>query len=185
MGRSCMAVVLLRMASKAQMLLLLLLVVCRMEWGWAFEFTVGGDMGWAIPPANDTDMYNQWASKNRFQVGDTLHFKYKKDSVMVVSDTDYDMCNSSHPLFYYNNGKTDFKISQSGLLYFISGVSGHCEKGQKMIIKVLSGPASPSPGGSPSTPSPPGSNADVAGLLPTSATLCSLAASVLVALVAQ
>ena len=64
-------------------------------------------------------------------------FKYKKDSVLVVTEEEYEKCHSVHPIFFSNNGGTVFKFDQPGLFYFISGVAGHCERGQKMIIKVL------------------------------------------------
>ncbi|KAK1294951.1 Early nodulin-like protein 1 [Acorus calamus] len=56
---------------------------------------------------------------------------------MVVSERDYDKCISTHPTFFSNNGNTMFAFNQSGDYYFISGISGHCQRGQKMIIKVL------------------------------------------------
>ena len=66
---------------------------------------------------------------------------------MVVTDEEYDKCKSSYPVFFSNNGDTDFKLDRPGLFYFISGVAGHCERGLKMIIKVLeleNPPAQPS-----------------------------------------
>lgn len=71
-------------------------------------------------------------------------FTYKKDSVMEVNEEGYEKCRSSHPLFYSNNGDTTFTLDRPGLFYFVSGVLGHCERGQKMIIKVLE-PESPPP----------------------------------------
>ncbi|KAK1290740.1 Early nodulin-like protein 1 [Acorus calamus] len=124
----------------------------------SFEFEVGDATGWVIPPANDTDFYNKWASKNRFKVGDTINFKYKKDSVMSVSEIDYDQCVSTHPMFFSNSGDTDFPLDNSGAFYFISGASGHCQKGQKLIIKVLGGGHSPPSGSPPSPPSGGGGN---------------------------
>ncbi|KAK2663561.1 hypothetical protein Ddye_002135 [Dipteronia dyeriana] len=108
------------------------------------EFEVGGDDGWVVPKkSKDGDqMYNQWASKNRFKIDDKLHFKYNKDSVIVVTEDEYKKCRSSHPIFFSNNGDTVFTLEQPGLFYFISGVGGHCERGMKMIIKVLE-PESP------------------------------------------
>ncbi|XWS37198.1 hypothetical protein CRYUN_Cryun19dG0022500 [Craigia yunnanensis] len=100
------------------------------------EYEVNGNDGW-IAPKHDNQIYNKWASKNRFKVDDTIHFKYKKDSVLVVTEEEYDKCQPSHPQFFSNNGDTVFKLDRSGLFYFISGVTGHCQKGQKMIIKVL------------------------------------------------
>ncbi|VVB00821.1 unnamed protein product [Arabis nemorensis] len=99
----------------------------------------GGANGWIIPnSSNHEDVFDQWASKNRFKIGDTIRFKYKKDSVLVVSEEEYKKCQTTKPEFYSNKGgDTVFKLNRHGLFYFISGVSGHCEKGQKMIIKVM------------------------------------------------
>ncbi|XP_008805856.1 early nodulin-like protein 1 [Phoenix dactylifera] len=130
---------------------LLLTLLFSMLHSNAFDFEVGDEEGWAVPPSRNTKLYNHWASRNRFQVGDTIHFKYKKDSVMEVSEEDYEHCRSSHPIFFSNDGRTEFDLDHSGTLYFISGAAGHCERGQKMIIKVLSHPHSEGPSGSQSS----------------------------------
>ncbi|KAB2633676.1 mavicyanin-like [Pyrus ussuriensis x Pyrus communis] len=106
------------------------------------KFEVGGKSGWEVPKSKSQQMYNEWASKNRFKVDDTLSFNYTKDSVVVVTKDEYEKCHSAHPIFFSNNGATTFTLDRPGLFYFISGVAGHCERGQKMIIKVLE-PASP------------------------------------------
>lgn len=36
------------------------------------EFRVGERNGWVVPPANETKLYNEWASKERFIIGDTI-----------------------------------------------------------------------------------------------------------------
>ncbi|KAF8408357.1 hypothetical protein HHK36_007506 [Tetracentron sinense] len=113
----------------------------------SFEFEVGETKGWVVPPANDSKLYNDWASENRFRIGDTLRFKYAKDSVMVVIESDYKRCNSTRPVFFSNTGNTIFKLDRWGLFYFISGASGHCEKGQRMIVKVMAPEESSSGGG--------------------------------------
>uniref|UniRef100_A0ACD5Y3V5 Uncharacterized protein n=1 Tax=Avena sativa TaxID=4498 RepID=A0ACD5Y3V5_AVESA len=110
----------------------------------ATDFEVGADAGWIVPPAGQADTYNEWASKNRFLLGDSVHFKYKKDSVMLVTEEEYNKCASAHPIFFSNNGDTEVHLDRSGLFYFISGVTGHCERGQKMAIKVI-GPNAPPP----------------------------------------
>ncbi|XP_021761216.1 mavicyanin-like [Chenopodium quinoa] len=112
------------------------------------EFEVGESLtkGWEVPPLKRPQVYNDWAQKNRFKVNDTLHFKYKKDSVMVVSDAEYSKCGSSQPLFFANTGDTTFVLDRPGLFYFLSGVAGHCQRGQKMIIKVLDVESPPAPG---------------------------------------
>ncbi|KAI3726814.1 hypothetical protein L1987_66620 [Smallanthus sonchifolius] len=100
-------------------------------------FQVGGNKGWAIPPSNHTNQYNEWATRNRFSINDTLRFEYKKDSVLVVTKEEHEKCKSSHPIFSSDNGDISFVLNRSGFFYFISGVSDHCERGLKMIIKVL------------------------------------------------
>jgi len=37
------------------------------------EFEVGGKIGWVVPNSKDGDeMYNKWASQNRFKIDDTI-----------------------------------------------------------------------------------------------------------------
>lgn len=66
-----------------------------------------------------------------------LGFKYKKDSVMEVAKIDYNDCNSTRPSMFSNSGNTIFNLTRSGFFYFISGATGHCEKGQRMIVWVV------------------------------------------------
>ncbi|PKI79114.1 mavicyanin [Punica granatum] len=136
------------MASKSVsglFLITICVIVCCVS---CFEFEVGGPEGWVVPPANDSKLYNDWASENRFRVGDNIHFKYLKDSVMAVTEAEYKKCNSTRPAFFSNTGNTVYVFNHSGSFYFISGVSGHCEKGQRMIVKVMSSDESESGRGS-------------------------------------
>lgn len=80
---------------------------------------------------------------------------------MVVTESEYKKCRSMHPIFFSNNGRTEFKFDRAGLFYFISGVSGHCERGERMIIKIIAGPGAPPPEGkndSDSSAGPPSSS---------------------------
>ncbi|EOY02622.1 Early nodulin-like protein 21, partial [Theobroma cacao] len=104
----------------------------------SLEFQAGGSKGWVVPPENDTKIYNECASDNRFQIGDTTRFKFRKDSVMEVVEKDYKNCNSTQPKFFSNNGNSVFTLDHAGTFYFISGASGHCERGQRMIVRVMS-----------------------------------------------
>ncbi|XP_037489866.1 mavicyanin-like [Triticum dicoccoides] len=124
----------------------------------AADFEVGGDAGWVVPAAGDSSTYNDWASKNRFLVGDSVHFKYKADSVMEVTQEEYDKCGSTHPIFFSNNGDTEVRLDRPGPFYFVSGVTGHCERGQKMVVKVIGQNEPP-----PAPPAPP-SDAAPAGI---------------------
>lgn len=51
---------------------LIVLVVMNSSAGSATEFRVGDSEGWRKPGLNETTMYEQWAERNRFRVGDSL-----------------------------------------------------------------------------------------------------------------
>ncbi|EYU33616.1 hypothetical protein ABFS82_08G177400 [Erythranthe guttata] len=141
--------------------------------GHAFEFKVGGPTAsWKVPSddSNAASFYNQWAQKNRFQIGDTLLFVYNADvdSVLHVSKYDYESCNTESPAEKFADGHTVFKFNQSGPHYFISGVADHCRKNEKLVVVVMadrtgkhgSSAAPPSPPPSPeNVPVPPPSPA--------------------------
>ncbi|WOH02562.1 hypothetical protein DCAR_0521951 [Daucus carota subsp. sativus] len=104
----------------------------------AFNYYVGGKDGWSLNPSKS---FNDWASQNRFQVHDSLVFKYKNvtDSVLQVNQDDYNTCNTNNPI-----------LDHSGLFFFISGISENCNKGQKIIVLVMAPRhASPAPAPSP------------------------------------
>ncbi|GLT35186.1 hypothetical protein SLA2020_096590 [Shorea laevis] len=125
----------------------------------AYKFYVGGRDGWV---ANPKENYNHWAGRNRFQVNDTLFFRYKKgsDSVLVVSKEDYFSCNIKNPIKSLTDGNSEFKFDRSGPFFFISGHVNNCNKGQKLIVVVLAVrhkhhyPPLPSPSPSPPAMSP-------------------------------
>ncbi|KAK3158964.1 hypothetical protein QOZ80_2AG0143970 [Eleusine coracana subsp. coracana] len=100
-------------------------------------FSVGDEKGWTVPSGNGTESYNHWAKRNRFQVGDVLEFKYANDSVLRVSHDDYKQCSTEIPMSRFTDGDTKFAFDTFGPFYFISGVPGHCEAGQRMIARVM------------------------------------------------
>lgn len=55
-----------------------------------------------------------------------------------MTKRDYITCNTSSPIAAHSDGNTEVKLEHSGPYYFISGAQGHCEKGQKLIVVVLS-----------------------------------------------
>ncbi|KAH7860172.1 hypothetical protein Vadar_010159 [Vaccinium darrowii] len=124
----------------------------------AHQFSVGGKEGWVLNPSEN---YTHWAQRLRFQVNDTLLFKYDKgsNSVLVVTKEEYENCSTQNPIEKMDGGDSVFKFDRSGPFYFISGNETNCEKGQKLIIVVLAvrnkptSPPSTSPAGAPS-PSP-------------------------------
>ncbi|KAL5797538.1 hypothetical protein ACOSQ2_002358 [Xanthoceras sorbifolium] len=127
-----------------------------------YKFFVGGKDGWVVKPCEN---YNHWAERMRFQVNDTLYFKYKKgsDSVLVVTKDDYDSCNTKSPIQSLADGDSIFNFDHSGPYFFISGNADNCKKNQKLIVVVMAvrnkthhhqTPPSPSPSPLPSPPSP-------------------------------
>ncbi|XP_057795380.1 early nodulin-like protein 9 [Salvia miltiorrhiza] len=142
------------------LLSVLLLILQRCH---AFEFKVGGSQGWAVP--TDAALFNHWAEKARFQIGDSLLFVYSSDhdSVLHVSKEDYASCSADKPLDKFTDGHTVYKLDQSGPHYFISGVAENCHKNEKLIVVVMADRSnktaaapSPSEGMSPPSPAPAG-----------------------------
>ncbi|KAJ0251565.1 ENODL3 [Hirschfeldia incana] len=144
-----------------------LMIVMLMSSGFAigfsngYKFYVGGRDGWVLTPPED---YSHWSYRNRFQVNDTLYFKYPKgkDSVLEVSEEEFNTCNTTHPITSLSDGESLFVLSRSGPFFFISGNSENCLKGQKLPVKVMSAahhghsPRQPSPSPSPSPTLSPG-----------------------------
>ncbi|XP_065050159.1 early nodulin-like protein 4 [Musa acuminata AAA Group] len=133
----------------------------------AYIFDAGGRDGWVL---HSSESYGDWAKRNRFQVADTIVFKYEKgeDSVLVVSKQDYDAYDVSKPIQKLDGGDSVFKFDRSGPFYFISGTPGNCQRGQKLVVVVVmavrhcppissppSLPLSPPPVSSPASPPPP------------------------------
>ncbi|KAJ0046508.1 hypothetical protein Pint_04220 [Pistacia integerrima] len=78
-------------------------------------------VNWSVPSNNST--LNQWAEKNRFQIGDSLGKFY-----------------SLHRGSFGQNSqmaKLSSLSSQSGPFYFISGSKDNCLKSEKLIVVVL------------------------------------------------
>uniref|UniRef100_A0A7N0SXZ1 Phytocyanin domain-containing protein n=1 Tax=Kalanchoe fedtschenkoi TaxID=63787 RepID=A0A7N0SXZ1_KALFE len=144
-----------------------------------YKFIVGGSSGWTLNPA---ESYSHWAERNRFQVNDTLYFKYDKDrdSVIYVDEEDYKNCNPNNPLHKLEGGESVFQFGRSGPFFFITGNVTNCQHGQKLIVLVLavrppppsphvqppSTPPSPAPASTPPS-TPPAASAPT--LVPTSA----------------
>ncbi|CAI0409215.1 unnamed protein product [Linum tenue] len=131
----------------------------------ALSFDVGGKDGWVVKPS---ESYDHWAQRLRFQVNDSLVFKYKEgsDSVVQVKKEDYDSCDTSKKLKVMKSGTSVFSFPQSGPFYFISGNKKQCLAGQKLIVVVLAvrsppktptAPPSPAPALPPTASQPPSS----------------------------
>ncbi|CAL4952210.1 unnamed protein product [Urochloa decumbens] len=104
--------------------------------GDARDFHVGGRGGWA---PNPPEPFNTWAERNRFQVNDTLVFRYNKDvdAVLVVTPSHYDACNATEPSLRLTGGESRFVFNASGPYFFISADAGRCKAGERLIVVVL------------------------------------------------
>ncbi|KAI3896118.1 hypothetical protein MKX03_020088 [Papaver bracteatum] len=103
----------------------------------ATTYDVGDVSGWTIMGGVN---YNEWASSKTFHAGDTLH---------------YESCTTTAPLATYTTGNDAIPImGDDDHFYFISGIPGHCEMGQKVDIQVAAQvPAISLPSATPSPPS--------------------------------
>ncbi|XP_068647943.1 early nodulin-like protein 13 [Aristolochia californica] len=118
-------------------LILVSLLFCFSE---AKDFLVGGKAdGWKVP-SSSSETLNTWAEANRFNIGDSLVWKIddEKDSVLQVTREDYQSCNTSNPIASHKDSEVKIKLDRSGPLFFISGLKVNCDKGEKMIVVVLS-----------------------------------------------
>ncbi|GMI71938.1 hypothetical protein like AT5G26330 [Hibiscus trionum] len=102
----------------------------------AAVYTVGDSGGWTSIGNLD---YKQWAAAKTFQVGDIIRFEYNAQfhNVMRVTHPMYKACNASAPLATYTTGNDTVNITTKGHHFFICGVPGHCQSGQKVDINVL------------------------------------------------
>lgn len=83
-------------------------------------------------------------------------FEYNatNDNVIQVTHSEFRSCNTSAPKRMFNSGNDSFTIKSPGHYYFTSNVSGHCQAGQKLDVRVLKHPIPASPPSPTTTPSP-------------------------------
>ncbi|XP_062114680.1 uclacyanin 1-like [Humulus lupulus] len=98
----------------------------------ATDYNVGDSAGW-----NTGVDYTAWAKGKTFKVGDTLVFKYAVGSqnVIEVNKGEFEGCKATQgvPL---TSGNDRVPLRSPGPKYFICGVAGHCDLGQKLTITV-------------------------------------------------
>ncbi|KAL3648946.1 hypothetical protein CASFOL_005349 [Castilleja foliolosa] len=113
-------------------------------------YKVGDSAGWTtIGNVN----YTAWAYNNTFQLGDVIVFEYNPQfhNVMQVRHAEYRSCNVSSPIVTYSTGNDNISIQTGGHHFFVCGVPGHCQSGQRVDINVRAAAATP-----PATINPPG-----------------------------
>ncbi|EYU46581.1 hypothetical protein MIMGU_mgv1a014576mg [Erythranthe guttata] len=98
-------------------------------------YKVGDYAGWTIVDNMD---YNKWASSKTFRVGDTLIFEYDNlfHNVLEVTRSEFHSCDAESPIATYDSGNDSVVIRSPGHYYYICGLEGHCQAGQKVDIRV-------------------------------------------------
>ncbi|KAK6928145.1 LOW QUALITY PROTEIN: Phytocyanin domain [Dillenia turbinata] len=99
---------------------------------------VGGAQGWGT-----SVNYTTWAQDKHFYNGDWLFFVYDRNQLNVNS-TDYESCNSDHPLHNWTTGagRDVVPLNVTRKYYFISG-KGFCYGGAKLAVDVENPPPPP------------------------------------------
>ncbi|KAL9253394.1 Early nodulin-like protein [Drosera capensis] len=105
------------------------------------RFIVGGNMGWSSGVN-----YTNWTSGKQFYLGDWLFFVYDRNqmNVLQVNKSDYETCNSDHPLVNWTRGagRDLIPLNVTKPYYIISG-KGFCFGGMKLAINVHNLPPPP------------------------------------------
>ncbi|XP_030948100.1 mavicyanin-like isoform X2 [Quercus lobata] len=89
----------------------------------AATYIVGDSAGWTIQIPVD---YTKWSSTNNFHVGDK-----------IVTHQNFQSCNATSPIASYTSGSDSITLKSPGNFYYLCGVPGHCQAGQKVPIKVI------------------------------------------------
>ncbi|KAM7278873.1 hypothetical protein ACFE04_006007 [Oxalis oulophora] len=124
----------------------------------ATRFTVGSNMGWTT-----NVNYTVWAQDKHFYNGDWLlglagmseswnlsllpqwTISMNQMNVLEVNKTDYESCNSDHPLHNWTTGagRDVVPLNVTRHYYFVSG-KGFCYGGMKLAVLVKNPPPPPS-----------------------------------------
>ncbi|XP_010317457.1 mavicyanin-like [Solanum lycopersicum] len=101
----------------------------------AVVYEVGDSQGWIVGNID----YSQWASTKKFHVNDILVFNYnnKYHNVMQVSKQQYVSCTITNPIATFNTGKDSITLQAYGDYYYVCGIPGHCQIGQKFHINIV------------------------------------------------
>ncbi|KAI5445646.1 basic blue protein [Lathyrus oleraceus] len=111
-------------------MLLLCMFVFHSKMIYAATYNVGDGQGWSFGVQN-------WPSGKRFSAGDTLVFKYdpRVHNVVKVSQSGYNSCEAGGGSGPFTSGNDRITLVK-GPNYFICGVIGHCDLGQKIAVNA-------------------------------------------------
>ncbi|RZC91082.1 hypothetical protein C5167_028911 [Papaver somniferum] len=102
-------------------------------------YMVGDGYGWTSWETGSMPDYKEWSASKAFKIGDSIVFEYEPEwhNVVQVSYENYKKCNASSPIKTFTSGIDLIPIKAEGHLFYICGVSDHCEMGQKVDIRVV------------------------------------------------
>ncbi|NBH31935.1 hypothetical protein, partial [Staphylococcus warneri] len=102
----------------------------------ADTITVGGELGWTIPPTN----YQTWERITEIDVGDNITFNWNgAHNVVQVTKDGYDNCSAANNLGLgpvQTVSPYTFVLNTTAPQYYICTVADHCSRGQKVTIQV-------------------------------------------------
>ncbi|GAU24889.1 hypothetical protein TSUD_116130 [Trifolium subterraneum] len=139
------------MVEKAVVLLMMIMVAAQVSN--AAVYKVGDSAGWTTMGNVN---YMKWAADKNFQIGDTIVFEYNAQyhNVMRVNRTMYKSCDASAPFKTFTTGNDSIRLTKGGHHFFLCGVPGHCQIGQKVDINIKVPASAKAPKVSPSAPAP-------------------------------
>ncbi|KAI9161677.1 hypothetical protein LWI28_019640 [Acer negundo] len=104
----------------------------------ATQYTVGDGFGWAVPPNNSSNFYDDWASNKTFQIGDSVLFNWTGTHTATrVPKEYYDNCTKSG--LDFTTPWLLFTFSENGTQYYLCSISTHGEQGQKVKFVIGDG----------------------------------------------
>jgi hypothetical protein len=75
-----------------------------------------------------------------------IDFQYAAgDSVLLVNENDYNMCNVWNPISSWINGPHAYELTIATTLFFISGSASNCRKDEILAFALIAAAASSMP----------------------------------------
>ncbi|XP_051128042.1 mavicyanin-like [Andrographis paniculata] len=122
-------------SSSLYLFVVLIVMVIKMKIVYGDIYKVGDTAGWTTIGNID---YKQWAKTKTFRLGDIIVFEYNPEfhNVMQVTHAQFRSCNASSPIATHTTGNDSITITTRRHHFFLCGVPGHCQAGQKLDINV-------------------------------------------------
>uniref|UniRef100_A0A0A0LTT8 Phytocyanin domain-containing protein n=2 Tax=Cucumis sativus TaxID=3659 RepID=A0A0A0LTT8_CUCSA len=111
---------------------------------YGFDYDVGGDFGWNVPPI--PTFFSDWTHNKTFFVGDKLVFQSNSSEFHDVaepeSQTDFDGCVKPGISLSTSSAMLSVLLDSPRRRYFICTIGNHCNAGMKFTVDVFVNPNS-------------------------------------------